>query len=172
MGVALMFYLMFGSGYGEAVSQSNKEMREDAQALSGKDSQGRLVTETLTFQPAEKNGKIYGIQVLTVEPGEAMDQRYGIKPGDIIVGDTQTPFDLMVNNAQDSKSFIHTAYQYNRPLEVQRNGVKISLPEQRSASAPIDPTAPPAANTAPQQPAKKSSPLDAARGLRDKIETH
>jgi hypothetical protein len=177
LGVGLMFYLMFGSGYGKGVSDANKQMKEDAQGFSGRDAEGTPVTETVTFEPAEKNGKVTGIRILTVVPGGAMEKKYGLRPADIVYGDTASPFDTVVSNADDCKTFLHTAYQYNRPLEVDRSGQKIRLPEQRNVGpAPVSATPapqPPAVPAPTNQP--NNPPANATEKTRDllkKIESH
>src|SRR5687767_12648546 len=77
----IVFYLMWGD---KGTVQTSKQAKDHAEEVihqaTGRDSQGAVVTDAITYEEAPK-----GLLVKTIIPGSALEKRYGLKPGDVIL---------------------------------------------------------------------------------------
>lgn len=127
MGVALMFYLMSrDAGTSLAVK---KQADQVGNQISGKDANGKLATDTLTFDADAK-----GVKVNTVEPGGAFEQKFGIKAGDLIVEIGPLSRDQFQDNST-AKAYLHDAYARDEQLVVVRGNERLTLPQAGTPAA-------------------------------------
>src|SRR5437588_12210220 len=66
------------------VSKVNKQVRPQAEQISGRGQDGQSVLDTFQVDPQPKTGEVRSLLVTSVTPGGAMAQ-YGLQKGDSIV---------------------------------------------------------------------------------------
>jgi C-terminal processing protease CtpA/Prc len=126
LGVALIFYLMFASGGKGSVGQAlqvQKETQSFGNEISGKDAEGKLVTQSIVFDAGAK-----GIVVQSVTAGGAFATKYGLQAGDVIleIGPLVAKDQAADNHTADA--YLRDAYARSEPLVVQRAGQRVTLP--------------------------------------------
>ncbi len=169
---AIIFYMMWGEGGSAQTSlEAKKHSEEIVNKVSGRDEQGAAVTAAISFEDAPK-----GLLVKSITPGSALEKKYGLKVGDIVL--EAGPLEL---KAQPSpQESIQLAYARDDTLVVMRGVQKITLPNDRNVGvAPPTPSvaiptpAPaPADTTPPAPPVKRTNPQGQAHDLLKKIESH
>ncbi len=179
LAAGLIFYMTWGGpgnpGYVRPAMEAKRDTEELANALSGRDSKGAPVTDSITFETTPK-----GILVKTVVPGGALDAKYGLKPGDLITDLGPLTADQFTGSDGTARDYMQA--QYARPDEwtVRRGDQKISLPRDRNVGvAPVVPTPDQPAVATPQSDApaapaneQRGNPRKQAHDLLKKIETH
>ena len=161
LSVAIIFYMMFGGpgnpGYVRGDLEAQKQADKEVEQISGKDSNGKLATDSVTIEASDK-----GILVKNVESGGAFDQHFGLQTGDVILD--IGPLDAKTQASDDStaKAYLHDAYARNEQLVVQRGPKRLTLPDDR--------TPPPPGTPQPQQ--QRMNPMLQAHNLVNKIESH
>lgn len=173
----IIFYLMWGGpgtdgGTVRRNLEAKKHAEETVKELTGRDDRGESVTAAVTWEEAPK-----GLLVKSIAPGSTIEQKYGLRAGDIIVEAGA----LEIKGQPDPQGSVQFAYSRNEKLIVLRNNQKITLPDQRNVgdapvpAAPEEATAPTSANETPAPaPAHepRTNPKSQARDLLKKIETH
>lgn len=162
----IIFYLTFGGpgnpGSARTALDAKEHSEEIANKVSGRDDQGAAVTEAVNFEESPK-----GLFVKTITAGSALEKKYGLKAGDVIL--EAGPLEL---KAQPSpQESIQLAYARDDTLTVLRGTQKITLPNDRNAGAA--PTEPAAVNQPPAAaPEKRTNPQSQARDLLKNIPSH
>lgn len=178
IGVGLIFYLTFGGGSNPGYVRPALEVKRESEtlvnAVSGRDSSGVPVTDSITFDIESK-----GIRVKTVDPQGALARKFGLLPGDLITEIGPLTVDQFATSVSDAK--VHMQAQYARPdsWTVVRGNQRIRLPEQRNVGTTTGSLSAPADGASPEPEAQSSqprtNPRNQARDLADqlqKIGTH
>jgi hypothetical protein len=173
-----IFYMQFGGpgnpGYVRPAMEAKRETEQLANTLSGRDDKGAPVTESIAYEVTDK-----GILVQSVTPGGALDVKFGLKPGDLIVDLAGIGHEQFAGSPENAKAFMQGQYA-REPWLVRRGNQRLSLPLDRNVAAPVDlasaPAAPDAATNAPATPAApaepRTNPQNQVRDLMKKIESH
>lgn len=177
IGVGLMFYLTFGGGSNPGYVRPALEAKKDTEtlvnAVSGRDSDGIPVTDSITFDIEPK-----GIRVKTVDPQGPLAQKFGLLSGDLITDIGPLSADQFATSVSDAKAYMQAQYARPDSWTVIRGNQRIRLPEQRHVGMNTDSSAAPAEGASPapeviSQP--RTNPRNQARDLADqlqKIGTH
>src|SRR6185437_8407255 len=120
LSMALIAYLW--SSHTASVSQSNKQLLDQAQQISGHDANGKSVLESIkTAAGNDGGGRMKSLVVKSIVPGGAMEKFYGLKTGDRITVVGQFPVDLSTD-AGTADTILLDAYEKSQPLTVTRDG--------------------------------------------------
>jgi hypothetical protein len=153
--------------------------QDQARQMAGRDeATGESAADALALEPARRGGKVIGMRVKTVAAGSAMQKFYGLHANDVITQAGDLPLAEPFGGDEPLASgMILEAYKASKPLEVQRGGQKLTLPQPANAAAAAtpptaattaDPLALPAATPAPspaQAPAAPAQPGGLQRQL-------
>ncbi len=178
LAAGVIFYLTWG-GPGNAGSvrpalEAKRDAEELTNTISGRDSNKVPVTESITYETTPK-----GIVVKSVIPGGALDVKYGLKPGDIIVELGPLPLEQWTSSDGAAKDFMMAAYGRPDAWVVRRGSQKLTLPQDRNVgAAPATPSvdgSPAVADPSPANPNPNEGRGNArkqAQDLMKKIEQH
>jgi len=165
----LIFYMTWGGpgnpGYVRPALEAKREAEVMTNAISGRDTQGVPVTETMTYEPTQK-----GIVVLTVVPGGAMDIKYGLRAGDVILEIGTLVAGEQAADPSSAKAFLQDGYGRNATLLVRRGEQKITLPDQRTIGVPSQTS--PTSLSSFATPEQRTNARNQARDVVKKIQTH
>ena len=126
--VALILWLMVGTGYLGGVAKQNTVMRQQVNVMGGKDETGTEDAITTIDTRVDRTSGKPKLLVTTVKAGRAMDRHYGIRPGDRIVEIGGLDFETNIGSRDAANEWIATAYARQQPIVVVRGTEKISLP--------------------------------------------
>jgi len=188
IGVAIIFWIMFGGkdqggGYVRQELETREKATEQINGFGGKTAEGKLVTETLSVTAEPTRGTII---VNSLDPDSPFVTKYGLQTGDQILELGPLTVKGTVSSDSDAKAYLSQAFTRSDQIVVDRNGTKLTLPDQRQAApTPAATPAPTAAanpqpqaqpqdqpQTPPQQPAKRHSITGDAHDLVNQIQTH
>lgn len=116
-------------------AKQGEDITKQAQQISGRDTDGTPISQTMTLDPQSANGKLTGVLVEKIDAGGAMQQYYGLQPGDLIVEVGSMAMPDMNNNGDLAVSLVQQAYQQQQKLVVMRNGQRIDLPSASGSAA-------------------------------------
>ena len=126
--VALILWLMVGSGYLGAVSKQNQTMRQQVNVMGGKDETGTVDAIATIVTRVDRTGGKAKLLVSSVTAGGPMDRHYGIRPGDRIVEIGGLEFGTNIDGRDAANDWIATAYARRQPIVVLRGAEKLTLP--------------------------------------------
>jgi C-terminal processing protease CtpA/Prc len=137
---AIVAYLWSNSA--KQTIDASKPMREQAEKLSGRDSEGRPLQETMKLTPFAPNGKLQYIFVDKIDPDNPMAKEYGLKVDDSIVEvGPQSIRDPGMDGGM-MKALILEARTRQWEIVVLRNGEKVTLkPDSGKATSGGGPSA-------------------------------
>jgi hypothetical protein len=165
IGVGLLVYLF--AEHSIPTARQGKAAQDEARQIAGYGEDGRSAMESITVSRQEKNGKLVGLNVDSVVPNGAMQNFFGLMPGDVIT-EIGSPAGMekvkeLIGGDDMAEPKLHEAFQQKRQLTVLRNGKQITLPGGAAVAgaAPSAPTVTPA-NPAPA-PAPSPAPAPAPR---------
>ena len=98
-----------------------------AQQLSGHDTDGTPVAQTMTLEAHSTNNKLDGILVKDVLAGGAMDRGYELQKGDLMVQVGPMDVQSWNNDGDLAISLAQEAYQKSEPIVVMRDGQRVEL---------------------------------------------
>jgi len=139
--IAIMFILWTQNA--STVSSVKKNVEPQVQRIAGQDTSGRPVSDTYTLASVMENGRLRGVRVSSLAADSIMRSSYGLKEGDVIIEAGGQGGVMMsardTSDAEMLKAQVMSAYQYNQPLVVERDGKKLTLqPSGNSAQNPLD----------------------------------
>jgi hypothetical protein len=178
LGVAIIFWIMFGGkgqggGYVRQELETREKATEQINAFGGKDATGTPVAETISYSAEPVRGVIV---INEVKPDSPFATKYGLMAGDKVLELGPQPVKGLVSSDAEAKDWLTDAFQRSYQIVVDRNGTKLTLPDQRqSPPTPAVTNAPapqPQEQPQPQQPAKRHSITGDAHDLVNKIQTH
>ena len=163
--VVLAIVMLLFSTYEAPMLKRGKAAQDDARHIAGRDENNAPVTDAITLDAQDRNGRMEGAVVTSITPGSAIQQHFGLQNGDVIL--TMGPLSVKENmsSAGEAKDFLLDAYQKQQPLTVLRGFERITLPMDpavASAAAAAQATPAPAARAAPGDASQASAPAEAA----------
>lgn len=126
--MALMLWLMVGTGYLKSVSSARKQANTQVNTWSGKSEDGRmLATDSIRYKvvSAGNRSKLIVTSIYRTGP---MDEKYGLRKDDQIIEIGALDVNQMVTSKDDATAFLHDAYARDWPLVIMRGGKKITMP--------------------------------------------
>lgn len=175
--VAIILYVMVGTGYTGAVAKQNAVAKAQVNVMAGKDPTGTVrAIDTIHTRVDRTSGKPKLIAA-EVQAGGVMEDRYGIKPGDRIVEIGGLEFGANIDSKESADEWIATAYARQQPIVVVRGNERLSLPTREhldaialrdKQAALAEAQAAAAANAAPTPPTSVDEPSSLTKAL-DKL---
>jgi S1-C subfamily serine protease len=157
--------------------ETGQKAKDQAIQISGRGHDGGDALSSFAVQPKRRGSTLDGLTVVSVQPGGAMADYYGIQPGDEIVSvDGMKLGDIANDDVDTAKAMlVQRGYQASAPILVIRNGQQFNLPDQKNLAATAAPaptaTAPAATNAPPaNNPPAGNSVQDQLKNLG--IQTH
>jgi hypothetical protein len=152
--------ILFIFKYIEApVIKEGKKAQDEARQMAGRDEEGERVTNAITLDSQDRNGKMESVIVTDITADSAIQQRYGLEKGDVILEMGPLSVRGNMSSPDEAKDMLQDAYQKNYSLVVIRGWDKLTLP-MPAGSAPA-PAAPAVAASA--KPAAAGAQADAAQ---------
>src|SRR3954453_21558192 len=116
--VVVAIILILFSMYSIPAAKQGKVAQNQAQQIAGRDEDNAPVTDAITLDAQDRNGRMEGAIVTSIVPGSAIDTHYGFQPGDVILEMGQLTVRDYMSSADEAKDFLLKAYQENRPVVV------------------------------------------------------
>jgi hypothetical protein len=169
--VVMAIILMLFKSVQAPMLKEGKKAQDQARAMSGRDEDGVRVTDAVMLEAQDKAGKMESVVVSDVTANSAIQQRYGLQKGDVILQIGPLSVRDNMSSADEAKDFLLDAYQKNQDLVVIRGWDKLTLPMPEggapavaAAPAPADSASPAAATPAdPTTPAAPGAQADASQ---------
>ena len=152
--VVFAIIMLVFSMYEAPVLKRGKTAMDDARALAGRDEDNAPVTDAITLDAKDRNGRMEAAVVTSITPGSALEKRYGLRAGDEIIQLGPLAIRGTIQSADEAKDFLHSSFQRNEPVVVVRGFEQLTLP--------LDPKVAAAAAAAPA-PATPTPPGDASQ---------
>lgn len=147
------------------VIKEGKKAQDQARQITGRDEEGARVTDALTLDAQDRNGKMESVIVTDVKADSAIQKRYGLQTGDVIVQMGELTVRDHMSSPDEAKDFLLKAYQESRDLVVIRGWDKLTLPMPEGVAPP---PAAAAASAATKSPAPAAQPGSAQASGADK----
>ncbi|MEM1012608.1 MAG: hypothetical protein AAGI46_10375 [Planctomycetota bacterium] len=118
-----------GASYGKMLAEKNREAREDVQQFSGKDIDGRRLSETLTLVASPERGSMRGVLVSEIEPNAIAATHFGLVKGDVIrqIGPNDVG-GFIITSVDAASDFLDEAFAKSQSIVVDRDGQELTLP--------------------------------------------
>ena len=174
--VTLAIILFIFKFFEAPVIKEGKKAQDQARQIAGRDENGENVTNAVTLDAQDRNGKMESVVVTDIIPNSALQQRYGLQKGDIILQMGELTVRDSMSSPDEAKDFLLKAFQESRNLVVIRGWDRLTLPMPEGATPEPAPAAvsadaktraaqPDAAQASapqknPQQPASSPKPRD------------
>jgi hypothetical protein len=164
MTLAIALWIFMGPGgyfsSAQGVLKQGQRARQQAAVIAGKTPDGaRHSTDTIDFvTQTNADGSTRGILIRAVESGGAMEQRFGLSPGDLIVEIGPLPVRELVSSEGDAMAWLYDAYQRGQTMVVIRKGDRVALEARDMLSPRQNPTV--------------STPVNPKSGLGSLIPSH
>lgn len=144
--IVLAICLLIFRTFEAPMLESGNAAQKQAQQLSGRDENGVPVMDSYKAQQHSTGSKIDGITITDLVPGGPMQTYYGLQKGDIVtdIGELSVTTLADPGGYSMAKSMLDEAYQKQQSLVVNRNGTKLTLPQQRGAGTAANGAAAPA----------------------------
>lgn len=126
--VAIILWMMVGTGYTGAVAKQNQAARQQLNVLSGKDPTGTVSAIDTIHTRVDRTGARPRFIATEVQQGGVMEERYGIRPGDRIVEIAGLDFETNIGSKESGDEWLATAYARQQSIVVMRGNQKLTLP--------------------------------------------
>ena len=176
--VVLGIIMLLFSTYQAPMLKKGKRAQDDARQIAGRDENNAPVTDAVTLDAQDRNGRMVGAVVANITPGSTLQNHYGLQKGDVIMDMGPLSVKDHMGSPSEARDFLLDAYQKQQPLVVMRGWERLTLPldpavaaaapaapsptapvpgtdASAPAASPPSPDASPAATQQPQQPANK-----------------
>ena len=165
--VTLAIILWIFKTYEAPVLKEGKKAQDQARQIAGRDEEGAPVTDAIKLDAQDRNGKMESVLVTDITPNSALQQRYGLQKGDVILQMGELTVRDSMSSPDEAKDFLLKAYQEGRNLVVIRGWDKLTLPMPPgsapvAAAATAKPTGPGEQADATATPNKAKEPEQAA----------
>ena len=164
--VVVAIILILFSMYSIPAAKRGKVAQEQARQIAGRDEDNAPVTDAVTLDAKDRNGKMEGAVVTSITPGSALQKRYGLQNGDVILEMGPLSVKENMSSASEAKDFLLDAYQKDQAVVVMRGSERFTLPQDMARAAAATARAPaPGANPNPEgTQASAQQPDSAAEG--------
>ena len=126
--VTLAIILLLFRTYQAPVLKTGKSATDDARQIAGRDEDNRPVTDAITLDARDRNGRMEGAVVKTITPGSTLEKFYGFQPGDVILELGPLSVRGNMSSPDEAKDFLLGSYQKGEPVVVMRGPNKLTLP--------------------------------------------
>jgi len=109
------------------VARQGKTAQDQARAISGREQDGRPLTETFKVEGVLKNGKTSTFKVKSIDAGGAVAQQFDLQTGDEIVQVGDYSVEMANGDEELVAGQIVEAYRGSRPIVIRRNGETMTL---------------------------------------------
>ena len=154
--VVVAIILVLFSMYSIPAAKQGKVAQNQARQIAGLDEDNAPVTDAVTLDARDRNGRMEGAVVKSITPGSALQKRFGLQPGDVIVEMGPLSVKENMSSAGEAKDFLLDAYQKDQQLVVLRGSERFVLPQDMAraaaARAPAPAAAPEGTQASAQQP--------------------
>ena len=144
--------------------KEGKKAQDQARQMAGRDEDGARVTDAVTLDANDRNGKMESVVVTDIRENSALQQRYGLQKGDVIVEMGPLAVRGHMSSPEEARDMLQDAYQKNYNLVVIRGFDRLTLP-MAEGTAPASASA--AAPGAPKAPGSAPDPTDPAGAQAD-----
>jgi hypothetical protein len=154
--VVLGIVMLLFKVYEAPAIKTGTKMRDQAREIAGRDEDNAPVTDAITLDAQDRNGRMEGAIVTDVTAGSAIEKKYGLQKGDVILEMGPLSVKEHMSSAAEAKDFLLDAYQKSQPLVVLRGFDRLTLPMPAQARNAAASAPPPVAE--PGQAADASTP--------------
>ena len=142
--------------------KEGKKAQDQARQMAGRDEDGARVTDAVMLDANDRGGKMESVVVTDIKDDSALQQRYGLQKGDVIVEMGPLAVRGQMHSPEEAKDMLQDAYQKNYNLVVIRGFDRLTLPmPEGTAPAAASAAAPGARKAATTPPAATDAPADA-----------
>lgn len=152
--VVVGIIMLLFSTYSLPVAKRGKQAQDEVREIAGRDENNAPVTDAITLDAQDRNGRMEGAVVTDITAGSAIEKKYGLQKGDLIIALGPLTVKDHISSAGEARDFLLDAYQKNQPVIVMRGWERLTLP--------LDPAAAAAAPAPPPPPVGQPAPGDAA----------
>src|SRR3954447_22221854 len=114
--VVLAIILLLFSVYEAPMLKQTKSTRQQAQQIAGRDEDNAPVTDAITLDAKDRNGRMEGAVVTDVVAGSAIQVKYGLQKGDVILELGDLTVKEYMSSPGEAKDFLLKACQENKPV--------------------------------------------------------
>jgi hypothetical protein len=143
--VTLAIILLLFKTYSAPMLKRGKSATDDARQLAGRDENNAPVTDAIKLDSRDRNGQMVGAVVTDITPGSAIEMKYGLHKGDVIVELGQLMVRGNMSSADEARDFLLHSYQRSDPVVVMRGKNRLTLPlapgQQPEPAEPAEPAA-------------------------------
>src|SRR4051812_34082576 len=179
--VVVAIILILFSMYSIPAAKQGKVAQNQARQIAGRDEDNAPVTDAVTLDAQDRNGRMEGAVVTSIIPNSALQQRYGLQNGDVILEMGPLSVKTNMGSPSEAKDFLLDAYQKSQPVVVMRGSERLTLPQDAAraaaaaARAPApNPTAGDGSQASAQQPTQappdKGAEKKPAGGLQGQLD--
>lgn len=149
--VVVGIIMLLFSTYSLPVAKRGKQAQDQVREIAGRDENNAPVTDAITLDAQDRNGRMEGAVVTDITAGSAIEKKYGLQKGDLIVALGPLTVKDHISSAGEARDFLLDAYQKNQPVIVMRGWERLTLPLDPAAAAAAlsTPTTPPGVQPAP-----------------------
>jgi hypothetical protein len=161
--VVVAIILILFSMYSIPAAKQGRVAQNQARQIAGLDEDNAPVTDAVTLDAKDRNGKMEGAVVTSITPGSALQKRFGLQNGDVILEMGPLSVKENMSSASEAKDFLLDAYQKDQSLVVMRGSERFTLPQDMARAAAAAARAPaPGANPNPETPQASAQQPDPA----------
>jgi hypothetical protein len=120
--------------------------QQQVKQIGGRDPDGVPISQTFSVSPVMRGSNLEALLVDKIDPGGAMQQKFGLMAGDEIVAlayrGTDEPVRLrdLPGGESMADSYVIEAYQFDKPMVIRRAGQEIPVTPVAVAPTPPKPT--------------------------------
>lgn len=167
--VVVAIILILFSMYSIPAAKRGKVAQNQARQIAGRDEDNAPVTDAVTLDAQDRNGRMEGAVVTSIVPNSALQQRYGLQNGDVILEMGPLSVKTNMSSASEAKDFLLDAYQKSQPVVVMRGSERLTLPQDAArAAARVPAPSPTAAADGPQASAQQPTQASPDKGAQKK----
>ncbi len=141
--VALAILILLWGGEGgyldssQSTIKTGQQLQAQTNVLAGRNTTGTvraIDTIEVELDQASGGGPVRGLKVTKIETGGAMEQRFGLAAGDVIVEIGPLSVRDMVSSVDEGRDYLWDAYQRGTTLRVRRGAVTLSMAAREMGS--------------------------------------
>ena len=132
--VTLAVILMFFKSVQAPMLKEGKKAQDQARQMAGRDEDGERVTNAVTLDAQDRGGKMEGVIVTDIKPNSALQQRYGLQKGDVILEMGPLSVRGNMSSPDEAKDMLQDAFQKDYNLVVVRGWDRLTLPMPEGAA--------------------------------------
>jgi hypothetical protein len=129
VGVIVWLWSQIVLPHDKAVIDAGRKATTQLNQIAGNSADGTVrFDQSLEFDVTRRNGRINDLIVLKVKPGGPAETFYGLKKNDFIIEIGPLSVRDQISSKEEANDFLMDAYQRSQPIQIIRNGQKLTLP--------------------------------------------